>query len=146
MEGTSSFLIEERVAPLVTTTVGRAYLTGDSTRSDPSVSPVVKVAGFRHELTALCFSAASAVERVLEQLSEQPDRIVLPRGGGLAFVFLNGARYAMLESDDDGVTVAMLSDRTTDSEAETWVVESDGLTKAVRKIRSFLRAPHGKTG
>ena len=143
MDGTSSFLTEEMVAPLVRTTVGRAYLA-DAARSDPAASSVTKVAAFRKDLTELCFSAASAVERVLDQLSERPDRIVRPRGGGLAFVFLAGARYAMLESDDEGVTVAMLSDRASDSEADTWVVEAGGLTNAVRKIRTFLGAPHGK--
>ncbi len=144
MDGISSFLTEERVAPLVSTTVGRAYLAGDATRSDPAASSATKVAAFRNELTDFCFSAASAVERVLGQLSERPDRIVRSRGGGLAFVFLGEARYAMLESDDEGVTVAMLSDRASNSEADTWVVESGGLTKAVRKIRTFLGAPHGK--
>lgn len=144
MDGISSFLTEERVAPLVSTTVGRAYLAGDVTRSDPAASSPTKVTAFRKELTEACFSAASAVERVLDQLSERPDRIVRPRGGGLAFVFLGGARYAMLESDDEGITVAMLSDRASTAEADTWVVEAGGLTKAVRKIRAFLGAPHGK--
>ncbi len=144
MDGTSSFLTEERVAPLVSTTVGRAYLTVDATRPDPVATSAIKVASFRNELTEVCFSAASAVERVLDQLSERPDRIVHARSGGLAFVFLGETRYAMLESDDEGVTVAMLSDRASNSEADTWVVETGGLTRAVRKIRAFLGAPHGK--
>lgn len=143
MDGISSFLTGERVAPLVSTTVGRAYLAGDVARSDPGASSDTQVPAFRKELTESCFAAASAVERVLEQLSERPDRIVRPRGGGLAFVFLGGARYAMLESDDEGITVAMLSDRASTAEADTWIVEAGGLTAAVRKIRAFLGAPHG---
>jgi hypothetical protein len=107
-------------------------------------SSAAKVGAFRNDLTLACFSAASAVERVLDQLSERPDRLVRPRGGGLAFVFLGGVRYAMLESDDEGVTVAMLSDRASNSEADTWVVEAGGLTKAVRRIRTFLGAPNDK--
>lgn len=143
MEGTSSFLTEERVAPLVSTTVGRTYLSREA-RSDPSASVQSEVATRRAELTESCLKAASSVERLLNQLGEKPNRVVRPRGGGLAFVFLGASRYAMLETDDDGVTVAMLSDRSNDSEAETWVVEAGGLTNAVRKIRAFLGAPHGK--
>jgi len=143
MEGIKSFLTEERVAPLVSTTVGRTYLAREA-RSDPSASAYGEVATRRAELTEPCFTAASAVERVLDQLGEKPTRIVRPRGGGLAFVFLGTSRYAMLETDDDGVTVAMLSDRSNDSEADTWVVEAGGLTHAVRKVRAFLGAPHGK--
>jgi hypothetical protein len=136
-------LTGERVAPLVSTTVGRTYLAAEA-RSDLSASANREVAARRAELTGPCFTAASAIERLLNQLGEKPDRTVKPRGGGLAFVFLGGSRYAMLESDDDGITVAMLSDRSNDSEADTWVVEAGGLTNAVRKIRAFLGAPHGK--
>jgi hypothetical protein len=143
MVAISSFLTDDRVVKVANTTVARAYLIRDAIRSDPAPSPTVKVASFRGEVGKPCLTAASAVERVIEQLNECPDRIVRPRGGGIAFIFLAGARYAMLETDEEGTTVALLSDRSTDSEAETWVVEADGLTMAVRKIRSFLGLPHG---
>ena len=144
MEAASSFLTENRVAPLVTTTVARTYLASvpeqssiNALRTDP------RVEGFRQRVSRPCFLAASAVERVLNQLGDCADRIVISRAGGIAFIFLGGSKYAMLESDEEGSLVALLSDRLSTSEAETWIVEPDGLTAAVRKIRSFLGSPHG---
>jgi hypothetical protein len=143
MEVASSFLTENRVTPLVTTTVAGAYLASvpeqsprDALRADPKIDTI------RQQVSGLCVRSALAVERVLNQLGDSPDRIVLSRAGGIAFLFLGGSKYAMLECDDEGSLIALLSDRSSASEAETWVVEPDGLTTAVRKIRSFLGSPH----
>jgi hypothetical protein len=141
----SSFLTDDRVTRVVTTTVARTYLATDDppqgTRSSSEVRPPDKVDAFREDVSDPCLVAASAVERLLNQLGDCADRIVRPRGGGLAFIFINGDKYAMLECDEEGTTAAMLSDRSIDSEAETWVVDSNGLTGTVRKIRAFLGAP-----
>lgn len=143
MEATSSFLIDDRVEPVVTTKVARDYLVSvpfqpkTNQRTDP------KVEGLRRQVGDASFTAASAVERALNQLGAPADRVVISRAGGIAFIFLGGAKYAMLESDEDGSLVALLSDRASTAEAETWVVESNGLTAAVRRIRSFLGSPHG---
>jgi hypothetical protein len=146
MEAASSFLTEDRVAPLVRTTVARNYLASvkeqsprNTSRSDAGPT---KVDSFRQQVGEPCLLAALAVERVLNQLGDCADRTVLSRGGGIAFIFLGGSKYAMLECDEEGALVALLSDRASASEAETWVVEPGGLTAAVRKIRSFLGAPH----
>lgn len=147
--GKSSFLTDEKVVPRVMTTVAGTYLVNappGSTgvqRSAAAGRPESKVFALQGEVSEASLTAASAVERVLDQLGDSADRIVRSRSGGIAFLFFAGPRYAMLESDDDGSTVALLSDRATDTEAETWVVDPDGLTSAVRKIRSFLGAPRG---
>ena len=141
MELTNSFLTDDRVIPLANTTVARTYLSGDVVQYD-TANPVSKVASFRNVVSTACFEAASTVERVIDQLNECPDRVVRSRPGGIAFVFLAGARYAMLETDEEGITAALLSDRSTDSEAETWVVDANGLTTAMRRIRSFLGIAH----
>lgn len=143
MEATSSFLTEDRVAPLVTTTVARTYLASVPLQPKANPRSEAKVESFQSQVSLPCLQAAAAVERVLNQLGDPADRVVLSRAGGIAFVFLGGAKYAVLESDEDGSLVALLSDRASTSEAETWVVEPNGLTAAVRKIRSFLGSPHG---
>ena len=138
------FLTGDCLEPLVKTTVAGPYLASvpeQPSRSDARDGP--KVDDFRERVSSRCFCAASAVERVLDQLGDAPDRIVLSRTSGIAFVFLDEARYAMLESDEEGALIGLLCDRSSDSEAETWVVESTGLTAALRKIRSFLGSPHG---
>ena len=148
MEAASSFLTQEKVVPRVSTTVARAYLVNDSpssagpSRSEP-VGLASKVSALQRDVSKSCLAAALAIERLLDQLGDCANRIVRSRSGGIAFIFIAGSRYGMLECDDDGVTVGLLSDRSTDSEADTWVVDSDGLTSAVRKIRMFLGAPHG---
>ena len=149
MEAASSFLTEEKVVPRVNTTVARTYLVNSPpsspgrTRSDPSGSLASKVSALQGNASTSCLAAASSIERVLDQLGDCADKIVRSRSGGIAFIFIAGSRYAMLECDDEGVTVALLSDRSIDSEADTWVVDTDGLTGAVRRIRAFLGAPHG---
>lgn len=141
MEANSSFLTEDRVRPVVTTTVAGTYLANVPLQPKPRNDP--KVETLRHQVSRECFEAASAAERVLNQLGDPANRVLLSRAGGIAFIFLGGPKYAMLESDEDGSLVALLSDRASSLEAETWVVESTGLTAAVRKIRSFLGSPHG---
>jgi hypothetical protein len=143
MEAISSFLTEDRVAPLVTTTVARTYLASVplQPKANPRAEP--KIEGLRSQVSLACFQAAAAVERLLNQLGDPADRVVLSRAGGIAFIFLGGAKYAMLESDEEGSLVALLSDRASTLEAESWVVEANGLTAAVRKIRSFVGSPHG---
>lgn len=138
----SSFLTDDRVAPLVTTTVADTYLASVplQPKSNPRTDP--KVEAFRLQVSRECFQAAAAVEHVLNQLGDPADRVVLSRAGGIAFIFLGDSKYAALECDDEGSTVAMTSDRSTDSEADAWEVESGALTGTVRKIRSFLGAPH----
>lgn len=146
MEQVSSFTsTSDRVVRAVTTTVAGGYLV--NSRGAPSSAPDEGVAGkvdhMRGEVTTEALQSARTVERVLSQLGERPDRIVRSRGGGIAFLFLARGRYAMLECDDEGVTIALLSDRSTDSEAETWIVAPGELTSAVRRIRSFVGASHG---
>lgn len=149
MTVSNSFLTDERVVRRVSTTVARTYLVNvppnsrAGIRSDPEASLPSKVSALRGQVGELPLAAAATVERVLNQLGESADRIVPSRSGGVAFLFFVDSRYAMLECDEDGVTVALLSDRSKDEEAETWVVDSDGLTSAVRRIRSFLGAPRG---
>jgi hypothetical protein len=148
MESASSFLTQEKVVPRVSTTVARTYLmnspsSSGRTRPDLTANFASKVSTLQGEGTKSCLAAASAIERVLDQLGDCADRIVRSRSGGIAFIFVAGSRYAMLECDDDGVTVALLSDRSSNSEADTWVVDANGLTGAVRRIRTFLGAPHG---
>lgn len=97
---------------------------------------------FGGKVSSLCLLGAAKVERVLDQLGEYPDRVTQPRGGGIAFIFLAGDRNAMLETDEEGTTVALLSDRAVDSEADAWVVDSGGLTTAVRRIVAFVGQRH----
>lgn len=145
METTSSFLTDDRVIPVAKTTVARASLAGNAIRSKPAPNPISQVASFRNEVSNVCLEAASTVERVLDQLNECPQRIVRTRSGGVAFVFIAGTRYAMLETDEEGTTAALLSDRSTDSEADSWIVDSGGLTSTVQKIRAFLGALHASS-
>jgi hypothetical protein len=142
MEAGSSFLTDNRVAPVVTTTVAGTYLASVPLQPKNSPRADAKVEPFRLQVSPECFRTASAVGRVLDQLGEPADRVVLARSAGIAFIFLGGAKYAMLESDEDGALVALLSDRASSVEAESWVVEPGGLTTAVRKVRSFLGSPH----
>lgn len=140
METANSFLTETRVEPVVTTTVARNYLVTISADAPTPAPRATRVESFRGKVSSACFEAAVALERVLVQLGAQPSRTLPSRPGGIAFVFLRGARYAMLECDDEATIIAMLSDRSRDEEAETWIVDPDGLTSAVRKVRSFLGA------
>ena len=137
----------DRVAPVVTTTVAGSYLMNARGAPTPAQEEdsSSRLDRFRCEVTPKTLRAASTIERVLAQVGERPDRIVRSRGGGIAFIFLAKTRYAMLESDEDGVLVVLLSDRSTDSEAETWVVASGELTEAVRKIRTFVGPQHRST-
>lgn len=146
MEQVSSFTSTwDRVKPVVTTTVAGAYLV--NSRGAPGPAPeenlTAKIDRLRSDVTTEALQAARTVERLISQVGERPDRIVRSRAGGIAFVFLARTRYAMLECDEDGAMVALLSDRATDSEAETWVVASGELTSAVHRIRSFVGARHG---
>ena len=143
MEVASLFLTTDHVAPLVTTTVAQTYLKTGVALASQRPQSTSDVESLRDEVGLGCFQAAAAVERVLHQVGEAADRVVLSRGGGIAFIFLGGARYAMLEADEDGSLVALLSDRSSTEEAETWIVEPGGLTAAVRKVRAFVGPPHG---
>ena len=141
METNSSFLAKEMVTRVVTTNVANRYLASvlEPHRDEAPDS----IEAFRTQVNEACFLAAATVDGVINQLGDCADRIVLSRAGGIAFIFLGGSKYAMIECDDEGSRVALLSDRSRDIEAETWLVEPGGLTLAVRKIRSFLGSPHG---
>jgi hypothetical protein len=149
MEATDSFTLTARtVSKIVNTTVAGPYLVtyaGAARRAHAARAigtASAKLGRFQSEVSDPCIVAASVVERVLDQHGMCADRIVRSREGGIGFIFFAGPRYAMLEIDDEGTTVALLSDRSIDAEAETWVVEADGLTNALRKIESFLTATH----
>jgi hypothetical protein len=68
--------------------------------------------------------------------------------GGIALTFANGPRIAMLECDNDGDIVAMLSDRAVDQDAETWILDSDidtSIPIALRRIQAFVGEKTGAT-
>jgi hypothetical protein len=141
MEANSSFLTKALVKQLVTTNVVDNYLV--SVREPRLGGDVSKLDEFQGQVSERCFLSAGTVEGVVNQLGDRADRIVRSRSDSISFIFIGEAKYAMLECDEDGAIVALLSDRTSSSEAETWVVEPGGLTTAVQRIRTFLGAPHG---
>lgn len=53
-------------------------------------------------------------------------------------IFRSGNRLAMLECGLDGSVSALLRDRSTNAEGETWVVTPDALEGTVRRIKNFL--------
>lgn len=138
MEVVNAFLTEQRVVPLVTTTVVSSYLITVAQRHPRNRTSSTRVTEFEAVVGPQCLSAARTLERVLDQLGVRPTRTVRSRAGGIAFVFLCGPRYGVLECDDEGAVVAMLSDRSTHDEAETWIVEPDAFTAAASKVRAFL--------
>lgn len=141
MESNSSFLTESLVRPLVATNVVADYLISVSgPRFDHDVSVLE---AFHNQVSERCFIAANTVLGVINQMRDRADRIVRSRSDAIAFIFLGETKYGMLESDEEGVVVAMLSDRSRSAEAETWVVEPGGLAHAVQRIRAFLGTQHG---
>jgi hypothetical protein len=61
--------------------------------------------------------------------------------GGVALTFANGPKIAMLECDNDGDIVAMMSDRSLDQDAETWILGSNfdtSIQDALHRLHAFV--------
>jgi hypothetical protein len=69
-----------------------------------------------------------------------PDHVTSSAMGGIALTFARGRRLAMIECDNDGDILAMLSDRSTDGDAHVWQVDAtdEGLRGALAMIADFI--------
>ena len=72
-----------------------------------------------------------------ESLSEYDWRMSITRTGDVVMTFIRDRRYGVLTEDADGDLVLMLTDRSSEEEAEAEVVEGE-CSSVVDKIRAFL--------
>lgn len=85
--------------------------------------------------------AAAAAALVLAGLADYlsgPPRVAVTRSGNVALTFSRDRRYANLECDSDGDVVLTLTDRSTDDEAEAFVVTGERASVLATRIQTFL--------
>lgn len=85
-------------------------------------------------------SRAHAVLATAGRLCIRPDRVAITRSAGVAITFARGRRYSIFECDAEGDVVLTLTDRVSDREADTYMVERGDEAGNLDKATRFLKA------
>lgn len=83
-------------------------------------------------------SRAHAVLAAAGRLCLRPDRVAITRSSGVAITFARGRRYSIFECDAEGDVVLTLTDRASDREADTYMVDSGDEAGSLEKATRFL--------
>lgn len=84
-------------------------------------------------------SRAYAVLATAGRLCMRPDRVAITRSSGVAVTFARGRRYSIFECDAEGDVVLTLTDRASDREADTYLVERGDEAGNLEKATRFLK-------
>jgi hypothetical protein len=97
------------------------------------------------EPNGLAFANARRCAALARGLPLAPDHVTASAIGGVALTFVRGRRIAMLEGDNEGEIVAMLSDRATNDEPLAALVEPTdaAIVRALTAIKNFVGGPRG---
>jgi len=66
--------------------------------------------------------------------------VAITRSAGVAITFARGRRYSIFECDAEGDVVLTLTDRVSDREADTYMVERGDEAGNLDKATRFLKA------
>ena len=84
--------------------------------------------------------ALTRARALLQSLPLRPSRIAVTTTGSIACTFIHGRRYAIFTCDQDGDIVLTLTDRSSDAEAEAWMVNTSAADALAKTVRGFLEA------